>query len=62
MPPKVYHEDFDHEERKTPEIKSEVKFEVLKLPEEGIDLVTVWQQVLRGRAYQKQVSVLNLYF
>ncbi|XP_035213518.1 cilia- and flagella-associated protein 91-like isoform X2 [Stegodyphus dumicola] len=58
LPPKVFHKDYDREESSTPSEKSEIEFEILKFPEERIDLVTVWQQVLRGLAYQKQMLEL----
>ncbi|XP_054720051.1 cilia- and flagella-associated protein 91-like [Uloborus diversus] len=58
LPPRKYHEDYDEEKAPSPPVKSEVEFEILDLPDEGIDLATVWQQVLRGRAYQKQMLEL----
>lgn len=58
LPPKLYREDYDKEESIDSSIKGEVQFDILELPEEGIDLVTVFQQVLRGRAYQKQMIKL----
>lgn len=58
MPPKIYREDYAKEESSASSVKSEIEFEVLELPEERVDLITIWQQVLQGRAYQKQMLEL----
>ncbi|XP_042896071.1 cilia- and flagella-associated protein 91 isoform X2 [Parasteatoda tepidariorum] len=55
VPPKVYHEDFQREEVPLPTTKPEDVAEFIDLDEKKIDMVTVWQQVLRGLAIQKQM-------